>query len=213
MELPDELRWIGPLFVILYCILWIGKGPILLYLLFILPILLLFLLPLYFIGTGIVVIVLYKLKLHRFTIAIILLCVFSSGFFFTPIHIPYIDAYLPIPASSYVSAMIFTPFILIPMIPWLSLGHYHPFFTISIILLYTLTAITCYIFHLVSERRMNYVKAMLAFVIILVVWTYTSFPLSIAFANMLITPIPLGPLVALNILPWTRVSEMPPELF
>jgi hypothetical protein len=61
-------------------------------------------------------------------------------------------------------------------------------------------------FQRVVEEKLDCAIAILGFTIIILVWTLIVIPLSIGLGSTFVTPMPLGPLVALNILPWIEKS-------
>lgn len=55
---------------------------------------------------------------------------------------------------------------------------------------------------------MDPVKAMVVLVILLMIWTFYIFPLDTGMgSSYILTPLPLGPLVALTILPWIPIGK------
>ncbi|MFW9963253.1 MAG: hypothetical protein ACFFCX_06805 [Candidatus Sifarchaeia archaeon] len=72
---------------------------------------------------------------------------------------------------------------------------------LAAIILVNLSVLTGYTVALVIKRQLDLVQASLFLVIIFLCWTFHSLLVGMSALNNYITPIPLGPLVALNILP------------
>jgi len=214
MEIPRELRWISPLFAVLYFILWSTHTTALLFVItreiWILLLISLALIP--------VVLLLAFLGLtdrYRFTVLILLLSLFFSGIlveFIPHPPTPYYGHYAPPSAApppqlpqlispfwSLLSLLITSPHIYEPT-PVLSI--------VGLILLFLFAVLTAIVTDLVSTGKIEVVQAMLFLVILIICWTFTYLPLgSFMGSNSILTPFPLGSLVALNILQWIPQNE------
>ena len=77
-----------------------------------------------------------------------------------------------------------------------------------ILLLLVLGVLTPIVTGLVTDGKIDAVLAMLLYVIIILGWTFSVIPLGMyVSSNIIITPIPLGPLVALIALPWFPLTK------
>lgn len=194
MDVPRELRWIGPLFVILYFFLWMNQSFFPLFVIFTNFRILLspFILPqlaLFIIG--------YQIRpIRKGTAIIFFLCYFCSGMVLEPL--PYTGPWPPPPSVSTLLIGMVTPALFavfsITMIFWM------PWLTVlSVIPLLVLTFLTSYATHLLANGRIDVVKAILVYAVVIACWTLFTIPFSgMATWNAFVTPMPLGPLVAIN---------------
>ncbi len=194
MDVPRELSWIGPLFVILYFFLWMNQSfyPLFIiimnFMMFLSPFILLQLV-LFIIG--------YQIRpTHKWAAIIFFLCYFCSGMVLEPL--PYTGPWPPPPSASYLLIVMATPalfamlsFSMIFWIPWLALLILTPFLV--------LTFLTSYTTVLLADGRIDAVKGILIYVVVIVCWTIFTIPFSgIINWHAFVTPMPLGPLVAIN---------------
>jgi len=214
MEIPRELRWISPLFAILYFILWSTHATALLFVItreiWILLLISLALIPivllLAFLGwTG----------RYRFTLLILLLSLFFSGIlveFIPRPPTPYYGPYAPPSAAPPPeSPQLISPFWALLSQLITSPQTYEPTPVLSIVglvLLFLFAVLTAIVTGLVSTGKIEVVPSMLFLVTLMICWTFTYlFLCSFMGSNSILTPFPLGPLVALNILQWIPQNE------
>lgn len=213
MQVPRELRWIGPLFLIVYLVLWVSHGFPTIIAIVLHPIVNGFTLPFVVVGGLVLYFVIWPRKRYLFSGIVFFLSLFFSGVMFEPIPVPWTGPYPPLPTAlnAYLIALLSPA--LIPLLIILSPQFFGglPAF-LSLLLLSILPYPTYYVIWSATEKKMDTVHAMLYLVIILLCWTLLVIPLSIdSRVNAILTPVPLGPLVALNILPWIpdRLTEQP----
>lgn len=205
MEVPRELRWIGPLFFIVYSILWARRGVMVLLALFVSPFIVFFAIP------NLIVIVLVSIAIYKFgnkhwvSGFVLILSLAFSGIMIEYIPIPWSGPYPPPPVISVFPVTLLTPFLILPtMLAGLSLGI-NLAAILSLFLLIILPYPTFLVVWLFEDEKIDPVKAMLWLVIILLSWTLLVFPFGQAVgAYVVLTPLPLGPLFALNILPYVE---------
>jgi hypothetical protein len=204
IDIPQELQWIGPMFAVLYVFLWMTRGPISFYLLFVLPLLLMIVFPPLLIVGVIILYYIYKIEQHRILIIVLILSFFGSGILLQPLPIPYYGPYPPPPVFRVTSIM--TPFVAVFLFLFQLLrGQF--IVSLSLALLFALSTLTVLTIHRVSQGRLTVIHAMLVLTLILLTWTLLVIPISTMISYYFYTPIPLGPLVAFNVLPWLQATE------
>lgn len=206
MYMPHELRSIGPLFVGLFIILWIRRGPLPFFMMFVFPVMLMVYVPLFLVASGIFVLFLYFIPRYRLTTIIFILSFLGSGVLLEPVPIYYPGPYPPPPAM--IPTIMFTPLMSIFTSISSFFWGYSPLGVFTLLLFSVLPFLTAFTFHRVVERKMDPVVAMVVLVILLMIWTFYIFPLDTGMgSSYILTPLPLGPLVALTILPWIPISK------
>ncbi len=201
VDISRELRYIGPLFVGLFIILWIRRGPLPFFMMFVFPVMLIVYVPPFLAASGIFILFLYFIPRYRLTTIIFILSFLGSGVLLEPVPIYYPGPYPPPPV--YIPPIMFTPL----MSMFASFSTFFWGFSLlsvfTLLLFSVLPFLTAFTFHRVVERKMDPVKAMVVLVILLMIWTFYIFPLDTGMgSSYILTPLPLGPLVALTILPW-----------
>lgn len=211
MDVPSELRWVGPLFAILYSIFWGTRAFA--------PLLAIFGLALFVFAVSvilvpIIIIIAFFASKTRFRYAILILCIsfFFSGISIEPIPIPYPEPYpypyppySPAPRFMYNLSPIFIVLLFISSsgylhIPEIVLGGF--------LLLIVMAILSAIIMALATECRIDAVRAMISFVSLIVCWTFIPvFLYPYLDPYIFMTPVPLGPLIALNLLPRTPVLK------
>ncbi|MFW9963325.1 MAG: hypothetical protein ACFFCX_07170 [Candidatus Sifarchaeia archaeon] len=187
MDVPSQLRWIGPLIGVLYIILWLRRGLAPFWGMTVFSLRMLILNPLVLF----LAIVLFACSLvayrHWIASGIFFLSLFFSGILIQPLSVGY-----PLLITPSIGVfLIFDPssWALLPIL-------------ISMLSLIVLAILTLIVTGLVVNGKVGTTLAMLFYVIIITCWTFTIIPESMYMESYeLLTPIPLGPLVALNILP------------
>jgi hypothetical protein len=164
---------------------------------------------------NLIVIVLVTIAIYKFgnkhwvSGLVLILSLAFSGIMIEHIPIPWTGPYPPPPVIIMFPVTLLTPFLIIPtMLAGLSLGV--SLTTIlSLFLLVILPYPTFFVVWRFEEEKINPVKAMLWLVIFLLCWTLLVFPFGQEVgAYVVLTPLPLGPLVALNILPYIEDSHL-----
>lgn len=219
LEVPRELRWIGPLFAVLYFILWSTHSTALLVVIT-REIWVLLLISLLLIPIVLLLVFLGSVNRYRFAALILFLSLFFSGFLVEFIPIPSTPYYGPYPqppgARPLQPPQLVSPFWALFSLMINSSNTYGPTSPSSflgLLLLVLLAVLTAIVTGLVSTGKIDVVQAMLFLVSLMVCWTFTFLPLgSFMGSNSTLTPFPLGPLVALNILPWIPKSETKTKL-
>lgn len=213
MEIPRELQCIGPLFGGLYLILWLTRGlpPFLAMTVFSIGIMMI--VPQILIQVIVVFVILVVVKRHRITTLIFFLSYFCSGISIQQLHIYYLGLEPPppgvpisplsilmiTPAMAAINIIIFFQLSYLPTIVWL-------FF------LLTLALLTPLITALIVNNRIDAGHAILFYLVIIVSWTFSVIPLYIySGTGIILTPIPLGPLVALNTLSLIPSADVEPS--
>lgn len=219
MDVPSQLRWIGPLFGGIYIIFWLTQGYAPFWAMTVFSIGYMIIVPQFLIQAIIVVVLFAFARRYRFASGIFFLSYFCSGISIQPIPIPmqplslYYVATIPTPppiirsplwifmitpSMAATHLILFLQELLIPAAAWL-------------LFLLLLAILTTIITGLATEGKIDAVTAMLFFVIIIVCWTFSVIPLGMfAGSHSILTPVPLGPLVALNALqyiPLTRSED------
>ncbi|MHA3963697.1 MAG: hypothetical protein AM325_009170 [Candidatus Thorarchaeota archaeon SMTZ1-45] len=201
-HMPHELLWIGPLFAVLYIILWLrrGFGPFWALSVYVFGITVFF--PPVLILAIVFLFVFAKIRKYRVAIIVFFLSFFYSGILLEPFPIHYPGLYPP-PVSIMLNLM-FTPmmamffiFLLFVQLPML----------LAATLLLILSVLTGYTMVLVTKRQLDSVQATLLLIIVLLCWTFNSLLVGMSSLNNYITPIPFGPLIALNLIPFMRNDE------
>lgn len=100
-----------------------------------------------------------------------------------------------------ISVLSFDPWACV--IPTSSFGGQLTMLLAAIILVIS-SVLTGYTVALVIKRQLDPVQASLFLVIIFLCWTFHSLLVGMSALNNYITPIPLGPLVALNLIPFMK---------
>ena len=213
MHVPRELRWIGPLFLITYLILWARRGFSALIAVMVGPFLNPFSVPFIVVAGFILTLIERFHKQYLFPGIVLFLSLFFSGVMLEFIPQPWTGPFPPPPMAIIAFPIVLlTPGQILPLL--LSVVYFPvalPTF-ISLFLLSLLPFVACYVSWLVVCEKMDTVRAMLYFVFILMCWTFLVLPLSLESGlNGILTPIPLGPLAALNLLPWVpaRKTQQP----
>ena len=206
VDIPSELRPIGPLFVGLFIILWIRRGPIPFLILFVFPLMLFTLVPPFLLGFIVVAFFLYIVKDYRLSLIIFIVSFLGSGVLLEYMPIYYPGPYPPPPPM--IPTIMLTPFTSVFMlIMMLARGVFDPS-VLTLLVLIMLPFLTAITFQRGVERKMNPVKAMIVIVTIILIWTFLIFPIADGMGSEnIVTPLPLGPLVALTILPWIPVRK------
>jgi len=207
MEIPKEVSWIGPLFAVVYILLWLTRGPAPFFMLFFVPLVLMVFIPPFLVVVAITIFYLYKVEKHRFILIIFILSFFSSGILMQPIHIPHYGPYPPLPDFRF--PMIMTPFSVIFILLFQPLSTVQFPVVVALVLLMVLPTLTVITIYRVSQGKLSAGSTILVLVLILLVWTLLVIPVSTLMSYYFFTPIPLGPLVALNILPKLQIYENP----
>ena len=207
LKMPRELRWIGPLFLILFLVLWLRRGLFpFFFILILFPIIAMVAVPQVILLVAAVVVFLYTSERHRFSLLILILSFFCSGILMEPIPFPLPSSPYPVmPGERFTIFMtpLLSPFILLFQI--LRTGNFFLLFLLT--LLIVLAALSAFVIHRVSQGGLSAGAASLALVLILLAWTFMILPLSFEINHYYLTPVPFGPLIALNILPWVPVYE------
>ena len=207
MDIPKELRWIGPLFLILYIILWARRGAGVLVSLLIPFSFFIALFPLQIIGGLIIAFVVFVPR-YRSTTLIILLSFLWSGMVIEQLPLPYYGPIPQPPEASLYPFQLYSPILsLISLI--INLLSRYPTASLTLIpgnlLLVLLAFLTVLTIELVLRDRINGVVAMLSTVLILMSWTFL-FAIFLPYFGPYVhlSPVPLGPLILLNLLPWIK---------
>ena len=213
MDVPNELRWIGPIFGGIYLILWLIRGltPFLAMTVFSIGIMMI--VPQILVQVIVIVVFLIVAKRYRIASLIFFLSYFCSGISIQqpPIYYPGPEPPPPgvplsplsilmiTPAMAAINIILFFQLSYLPTVAWL----------LFILILALLTPI---ISGLVVNNRIDAGRAILFYLIITVGWTFSVIPLYIYSGTMIIlTPIPLGPLVALNTLSLIPSADIEPS--
>ena len=203
MEVPRELRWIGPLFFIVYSILWARRGVMVLLAVFVSPFTIFFAIP-NLIAISLVLIAIHKVGMQHWVSGLtLILSLAFSGIMLEYIPIPWSGPYPPPPVISVFPVTLLTPFLILPtLLSGISFGVSLPAI-LSLLLLVILPYPTFFVVWCFEEEKIEPIKAIIWLVIILLCWTLLVFPFALEVgAYVVLTPLPLGPLFALNILPW-----------
>jgi hypothetical protein len=157
-------------------------------------------------------------KRYRIASAILFLSFFCSGVLMqqTILEIPVRPLVPPPPTAPPPNPIMISPLFILMITPSMALVNIVLFFQIMYlpIILWTsfllvLAVLTSIVTGLVTDGKIDAVLAMLLYVIIIIGWTFSIIPLGMYVStNMILTPIPLGPLVALNALPWFFSSKI-----
>jgi hypothetical protein len=210
MDMPRELKWIGPLFAILYISLWLRRGPTILigFILPITPVIAFW--PLQVI-VGLVIAFVVFAPRYRVTTLIVFLSFFWSGILIEYIPIPYYGPFPPPPTAIAIPNVLISPVIAIPALFSIFLQPISYVSLISIVgltLLVLLGILTVLVTEQVSNGKIDVVRSMLFYVTIIVCWTFLYLLIMPQFgAYTFFTPMPLGPLLALNLLPWIKLRS------
>jgi hypothetical protein len=210
MDVPRELRWIGPLFLVTYLILWARRGVSAIVAILIYP-LNPYMGPFIVVGALILYHVFQSRKQYFFPAIVLFLSLFFSGVMYEYIPVPWMDPGPHPPAVLMLPSVLLAP-VGIPILILQASLSLSTQTILSLLVLSILPYLTCYIVWSVPNEEESGVHAMLYIVVILICWTFLVIPLTWELGpHGILTPIPLGPLVALNILPWVplRIVQQP----
>jgi hypothetical protein len=213
LDIPKELRWIGPLFGGLYLILWVTQGFVPFWAVTVFSAGIIIIVPAILIQALLLLVALGVVRRYRIASGIFFLSYFCSGILIQQTFV-YMPVPPPLPVSSPtpvlsppLSILMITPSMLVINIILFFQTTYLPTI-LWLLFLLVLTILTPIVTGLVTDGKIDPTVAMLLYVIIIVGWTLSIIPLSIySSANVILTPIPLGPLVALNAIPWFPSSK------
>ena len=208
LDIPKELRWIGPLFGGLYLIIWATQGFAPLWAVTVFSAGIIIIVPAILIQAMLLLVVLGVAKRYRIASGIFFLSYFCSGILIQQTLV-YMPVPPPLPVSSptpvmspALSILMITPSMLVLNIFQFFQTIYQPII-LWLLYLLALTVLTPIVTGLVTDGKIDAVLAMLLYVIIIIGWTFSVIPLGMySSGNVILTPIPLGPLVALNALLW-----------
>ncbi len=199
--MPRELRTIGPLFVSLFIILWVIRGPLPFFFMFVFPVMLMVYVPPFLAICGVFFLLLYFLPGYRLTTIIFTLSLLGSGILMDPVPIYYPGPYPPPPMM--IPPIMLTPLMSMFMSISTLLWRFSLLDALALLLFSSLPFLATITFHRVVARKIDPVKAMIVLVIVLMIWTFFILPLDAGMgSSYILTPLPLGPLVAITILPW-----------
>ena len=206
MDKSRVVRWIGPLFLVLCIVLWVSRGLIP----FAVMLLYAFIIPL-FLPLLIFVFAIFLMVLrdkHAETTLVAYLCFFVSGILIEPVHPPINGIPLPnppLPPPDIMSAPIvfFTPFV--ALLVFISYSSYVSSVIVAALIVGVLSIITVLVTSSFANGKLGEVQAMILLVIVLIFFTFSYIPIISWLGYVSYTPVPLGPISALVLLP--RISK------
>ncbi|MFW9840817.1 MAG: hypothetical protein ACFFES_07990 [Candidatus Thorarchaeota archaeon] len=206
MDLPRGMKWVGPLFLILYIALWLSRGLVP----FAIMLVYAFAIPL-FLPLIIFVFILLFMVLqdrHAETTLVAYLCFFVSGILIEPVPTPIGGIPLPnppLPPPDIMSAPIMFLTSLVGLLVLLIHSSYVTPVIVVAIIVEILSIITVLVTSSFANGQLGCVQTMILLVMILLFFTFSYIPLIPWFGHVHYMPVPLGPLSALILLP--RISE------